>query len=191
VILLARHSRDFWRTKKSGPRETDLLIMTANPQMVREGGLTLAVSPYRINTASPLAGIKTLNYLDHVLSWEEAQEREFDEAVMVNERGEIGSATLANIFWVKEGTVHTPTLNTGANAGVTRAALMEIASANMIPVVEGAYDLTHLTDADEIFLTSSSLGVALISTFDFRQYSPTPDSLSVRLRNEYEKLSVG
>ena len=44
---------------------------------------------------------------------------------MLNERGEIVSATMANIFWVKDGTLHTPSLSTGAIAGVTRAAVIE------------------------------------------------------------------
>ncbi len=104
------------------------------------------------------------------MSWEEAQARDFDEAVMLNERGEIVSATMANIFWVKEGTLHTPALSTGAIAGITRAAIIELAEKQFIPVIEGVYELADLTDADEIFLTSASLGVAPVTTFDFRQY---------------------
>ena len=134
-------------------------------------GLSLAVSPYRVNTFSPLSGIKSLNYLDHVLSWEEAQSRDFDEAVVLNERGEIVSATTANLFWAKDGTIHTPTLSTGALAGITRECVIEIANKNFIPLLEGIYEMTDLTDADEIFLTSSSLGVAPVTTFDFRRYA--------------------
>ena len=110
VILLARSGRDVWKTRKTGDRKTDLLIMTGEPQKISSAGLSLAVSPFRQNTLSPLAGIKSLNYLDEVLAWEEAQAREFDEAVMLNERGEIVSATMASIFWVREGKLHTPTL---------------------------------------------------------------------------------
>lgn len=123
-----------------------------------------------MNTVSPLAGVKSLNYLDHVLSWEEAQSRDFDEAVVLNERGEIVSAATANLFWAKNGTLHTPALSTGALAGVTRERVIEIASKQFIPVLEGVYEMTDLTDADEIFLTSSSLGVAPVTTFDFRRY---------------------
>ena len=84
VILLARSGRDFWKTKAPGAKQTDMLIMTGEPQKVPESGMTLAVSPYRLNTFSPLTGIRSLNYLEPVLSWEEAQEREFDEAIMLN-----------------------------------------------------------------------------------------------------------
>jgi branched-chain amino acid aminotransferase len=78
VIMLARSGPDIWRTRAPGAKKTDLLIMTGEPQRISQTGLSLAVSPYRVNTFSPLSGIKSLNYLDHVLAWEEAQSRDFD-----------------------------------------------------------------------------------------------------------------
>lgn len=188
VILLARSGRDVWKTKMADTRKTDLLILTGEAQKVPAAGMSLAVSPYRINTFSPLAGIRSLNYLEQVLSWEEAQAREFDEAVMLNERGEIVSATMANIFWVKDGTLHTPSLSTGAVAGITRAAVIDLAEKQFIPVIEGVYELGDLTEADEIFLTSASIGAAQVTTFDFRQYSCTPGSITVRLSDAFKKL---
>jgi len=129
-----------------------------------------------------------LNYLEQVLSWEEAQAREFDEAVMLNERGEIAAATMANIFWVKEGTVYTPALSTGAVAGITRSTVLQLAEKELIPVVEGVYELGDLVEAEEIFLTSANLGVAIVTTFDFRQYSMTPENVSSRLRKAFRNL---
>ena len=188
VIMLARSGRDIWKTKNPGTKKTDLLIMTGDPQTVSANGLSLAVSPYRVNTSSPLSGIKSLNYLDHVLSWEEAQSRDFDEAVVLNERGEIVSATTANLFWAKDGTIHTPTLSTGALAGITRQCVIEIANKHFIPLLEGIYEMTDLTDADEIFLTSSSIGVAPVTTFDFRRYSIEPGSLTSIIKRELQDL---
>jgi branched-subunit amino acid aminotransferase/4-amino-4-deoxychorismate lyase len=188
VIMLARSGRDIWKTKSPGTKKTDLLIMTGDPQKVSANGLSLAVSPYRVNTSSPLSGIKSLNYLDHVLSWEEAQSRDFDEAVVLNERGEIVSATTANLFWAKDGTIHTPVLSTGALAGITRECVIEIANKHFIPLLEGIYEMGDLTDADEIFLTSSSLGVAPVTTFDFRRYSIEPGSLTSIVRQAYRIL---
>ncbi len=188
VILLARSGRDFWKTKTPGGKKTDLLILTGEAQKVPQAGMSLAVSPHRFNTFSPLTGIRSLNYLEQVLSWEEAQAREFDEAVMLNERGEIVSATMANIFWVKDGTVHTPTLSAGALAGITRAAVIELATKQFIPVIEGVHELSDLTEADEIFLTSAGLGVAIVTTFDFRRYSMVAGTVAVRLRDAFREL---
>jgi branched-subunit amino acid aminotransferase/4-amino-4-deoxychorismate lyase len=188
VILLARSGRDVWRAKKEGSRKTDLLIMTGEPQRVPAAGMSLAVSPYRVNTMSPLTGIRSLNYLEQVLSWEEAQARDFDEAVMLNERGEIVSATMANIFWFKGGTLHTPAFSTGAMAGITRAAVIHLADKQFIPVIEGVYELADLTDADEIFLTSASVGVAQVTTFDFRQYSMAAGNTCARIADAFREL---
>lgn len=188
VIMLARSGRDFWKMKTPGTKKTDLLIMTGESQKVSANGLSLAVSPYRVNTVSPLSGVKSLNYLDHVLSWEEAQSRDFDEAVVLNERGEIVSATTANLFWAKDGTIHTPTLSTGALAGITRACVIEIANKHFIPLLEGIYEMADLTDADEIFLTSSSIGVAPVTTFDFRRYAIENASLTSTIRQNFTRL---
>lgn len=191
VILLARSGRDFWKAKMAGLRKTDLLIMTGNPHKVSRNGLSLAVSPYRVSTFSPLSGIKSLNYLEHVLSWEEAQSRDFDEAVVLNERGEIASATTANLFWAKNGTVHTPTLSSGALAGITRECVIEIARKHFIPLVEGIYEMADLTDADEIFLTSSGLGVAPVTTFDFRRYAVEAGNTVTAIRQAFGKMTTG
>jgi len=189
VILLARSGRDLWKTKMPGGKKTDLLIMTGDPPKAPPNGMSLAVSPYRTSTFSPLTGIKSLNYLNNVLAWEEAQSRDFDEAVVLNERGEITSATTANLFWVKDGTVHTPALSTGAVAGVTRECVIDIASKHFIPLLEGVYEMADLTDADEILLTSSSLGVAPVTTFDFRRYAVEAGSVTAVLTQAFAKLT--
>ena len=189
VIMLARSGRDTWRTKPSGGKKTDLLIMTGDPPKVPPNGSSLAVSPFRINTFSPLTGIKSLNYLANVLAWEEAQSRDFDEAVVLNERGEIASATTANLFWVKDGTVHTPALSTGAMAGVTRECVIDVSSKHFIPLLEGVYEMGDLTDADEIFLTSSALGVAPVTTFDFRRYAIDASSVTAVITQAFARLT--
>ncbi len=190
VIILARSGRDIWKVRTVETGKSDLLILTGDPQTVNERGLTLAVSPYRSNTLSPLAGIKSLNYLDQVLAWEEACTRQFDEAVLLNERGEVVSATMANIFWVTDGTVHTPTLSTGALPGVTRTKVIELAGKHFIPLVEGVYELGALAEADEIFLTSASLGIGIVTTFDFRQYSVAAGNVAARLRTAFKALTL-
>ena len=190
VTLVARGQSGIWKSKESDGQKTDLLIMTGDARPASDDGLALTVSPYRSNSLSPLAGLKTLNYLDHVIPWEEARARDFDEAVVVNERGEIVSATMANIFWVSDGRLHTPALSTGALAGTTRARLIELAADISTPYVEGVYDLAHLGDADEIFLTSAGLGVAIITTFDYRRYTVPVGSVALRLREAFRQQTL-
>ena len=164
--------------------------MTGEARVLDSEGPALTVSPYRTNTLSPLSGIKSVNYLEHALSWEEARSRDFDEAVVLNERGEIVSATMANLFWVTYGTLHTPSLATGALAGVTRARILNLAGELSMPHVEGVYDLSHLSAAEEIFLTSSGLGVAIVTTFDFHRYTVAVGSVALRMREAFRQLTL-
>jgi branched-subunit amino acid aminotransferase/4-amino-4-deoxychorismate lyase len=172
-----------------GARPTDLIIMTGEAHAPATDSLALTVSPYRVNSHSPLAGVKSQNYLDHILAQEETRGRGFDEAVRLNERGETVSATMANLFWVTDGKVHTPALQTGALAGTTRASIIALARELNIPLLEGVYELSDLGDAQEIFLTSSGLGVAIVTTFDFHQYTVPAGSITLRLREAFRQLT--
>ena len=190
VMLLERGAGSIWNTgKKKSAASNDLLIITGDARPMPDDGLALTISPYRTNTLSPLAGIKSLNYLEHVLAWEEARARDFDEALVLNERGEVVSATMANIFWITNGTLYTPALSTGALNGTTRARVIALAEESGVPHVEGVYDLAHLGDADEIFLTSSGLGVGHVTTFDFRRYTVSAGSIALRLREAFRQLT--
>ena len=191
LTLAATAEQGIWQVKGlEESHATDLIIITGDAHHASADGLALTVSPSRINTLSPLAGIKSVNYLDHILPLEEARARDFDEAVMLNERGELVSATIANLFWVTDGTIHTPALSTGALAGTTRAYVMELAATLSIPLVEGVYDLSDLGDADEIFLTSAGQGVAIVTTFDFHRYTVPVGSIALRLREAFRQLTL-
>jgi 4-amino-4-deoxychorismate lyase len=192
VTLLSNASSGTWRLEREADEsQTTLLIMTGGAHVSAfEEGLTMTLSPYRVNTHSPLAGIKSVNYLEPLLAREEARARDFDEAVRLNERGEVVSATMANIFWVKDGTLHTPALVTGALAGTTRAHVIQLAGELSMPIVEGVYELSALSDADEIFLTSAGLGVGIVTTFDFHRYTVPVGSLALRLHEALRQLTL-
>jgi branched-subunit amino acid aminotransferase/4-amino-4-deoxychorismate lyase len=188
VHLLARAAGGRWKMGREG-RASDLLMLTADVWPAPDA-YALTVSPYRVNTFSPLVGVKTTGRLEQTLAWEEARSRDFDEAVMCNERGEVVSATAANLFWVKQGTVHTPALATGAVAGTTRARVLELAAGLAVPVSEGVHTLHDLAEAEEVFLTSASLGVAPVTTFDYHSYTVPVGSPALRLREAHRQLTL-
>lgn len=154
-----------WKTES--PVKTSLLIQTA--ELLRPAvseNLRLTVSSFQINSKSPLAGIKSCNYLENLLALEDAKSKGFDEAVRLNERGEIASACLANLFWIKDKTLFTPNLQTGCLAGTTREFLTESAGKMGFELLEVKAKLASLLSADEVFLTSSGLGVAPVGKID-------------------------
>jgi branched-subunit amino acid aminotransferase/4-amino-4-deoxychorismate lyase len=133
-------------------RRTSLLIQTADFRPVPEA-FRLTVSPYRINSTAPLVGVKSCNYLENILAFNEARSRGFDEAVRLNEKDEIASACMANVFWRKGKTIYTPSLETGSLNGTTRQFILE-----NFAVKEIAANISELSAAEGIFLTSSGIG---------------------------------
>ncbi len=143
-------------------RQTSLLIMTAEPRAVPES-IRLTISPHRVNTTSPLAGVKSCNYLEHLVAYGEARGRGFDEAIRLNERGEIASACMANVFWLKGNKLFTPSLKTGCLAGTTREFVLE-----NLACMEREDGVGALSNADAIYLTSAGLGVVRANEIDGR-----------------------
>ena len=71
--------------------------------------------------------IKSLNYLNNILAKIEAKKVGFQEALMLNDKGEIAECTGDNVFTVSNGIIFTPPLDAGSLRGITRAAVMDLA----------------------------------------------------------------
>ncbi|MEP6704446.1 MAG: aminotransferase class IV [Acidobacteriota bacterium] len=160
-------------------RSTSLLIITGDERPKIQSP-SLTVSPFRINSLSPLAGLKSCNYLEKVLSIIEARKRGFDEAIQLNERGEVSSACMANIFWVVDGRLFTPSLKTGCLAGTTREYILE-----NLDCKEADTELEDLRSADEIFLTSAGLGVTQVTEFEGRRLRGEAHPITSLLRQAH------
>jgi branched-subunit amino acid aminotransferase/4-amino-4-deoxychorismate lyase len=165
VTFFDESASRIWNFKSKN--KTSLLITTAEFQKPKDE-LLLTVSPFSVNSKSPLANTKSCNYMENLLAMEEGKKRGFDEAIRLNEKDEIVSATMANIFWVKDEKIFTPALETGCLAGTTREFLME-----NFPVLETKAKLEEISQADEIFLTSAGIGICAASfENDEENFSP-------------------
>lgn len=147
--------------------KTSLLITTGDLRSVPDN-FKLTISPFPINSRSPLAGIKSCNYLEKIVALDETKERGFDEAIQLNERAEVTSAVMANVFWLKDGVLKTPCLATGCLPGTTREFVTENMECREVEVT-----LDELNKAEAIFLTSAGLGVVQVVEFDSRQFDHT------------------
>lgn len=156
-IYLVWNTVGSWKSDEKMP-DVDLVITTADlpkyPEMAR-----LTVREHGRHASSPLAGVKTISWLDSVWAAAEAQREGFDEVVLLNERGEVSECTAANIFALKGEKVVTPPLSSGCLEGVTRGILMEIASEAGTSVVEQTLRLEDLYAADEVMITSTNRNV--------------------------------
>ena len=153
-IYFVYNTVGFWQSDEKHP-QVDLIIYTAGLPEHREI-VRLALREHGRHAASPLAGVKSISWLNNVWAVAEAAKESFDEVVMLNERGEVAECTSANIFTVKDGKVLTPPLNSGCLEGVTRGILMEIAPEAGVSVVEQALRPEDLYSADEVFISSTN-----------------------------------
>jgi branched-subunit amino acid aminotransferase/4-amino-4-deoxychorismate lyase len=167
-VTIVRSAAGVWSAPSE--RESDVVVLVAERPPRSDEPVAVTLSPFRVNTGSPLAGIKATAYVEHLVALDEARSRGFAEAVMLNERGEIVEATAANVFWARDGELFTPSLATGCLAGVTRRFVLEAATRRRVRVTEGGFARTAIADADEVFLTNSGWGLLPVSEFDIHRY---------------------
>jgi branched-subunit amino acid aminotransferase/4-amino-4-deoxychorismate lyase len=182
-VTLLRASAGLW--VGASERESDAVVFVAERPSAERAPIALTVSPFRLSTTSPLAGVKATAYVDHLLALEEARGRSFDEAILLNERGEIVEATAANVFWARDGELFTPALATGCVAGVTRRFVLAEAARRRIRVTEASHPLTAIGEADEVFLTNSGWGLVPVKQFDIHAY-PAPGPMVTLLARDVD-----
>jgi 4-amino-4-deoxychorismate lyase len=119
--------------------------------------LTTATDPL-LRAASPwlLAGVKTISYATNLAAQRAARARGADDAVLVGLGGELLEAPTASLWWRTGQTLHTPALDLGILAGITRAVLRDLAPGLGFKVLEGVFTADDLAAADEAFLSSST-----------------------------------
>jgi branched-subunit amino acid aminotransferase/4-amino-4-deoxychorismate lyase len=130
------------------------LVATAGPvdpelESLRARGLRLAVVGWSTGT---LANAKSMSYAENMAAQDAAIAGGADDALLVAHDGTVLEAPTANVFWREGGRLLTPALELPILAGVTRAALLEIAD---YASEEGTFPLSRLLQADEVILCSS------------------------------------
>ena len=102
-----------------------------------------------------LGGVKSTSYAVNMAAEAEARARGADDAVFVRDDGVVLEGPVTNVWWRTDSTLHTPSLELGILAGVTRGALMEAAATLGYEVEEGQFTLDRLLAAEEVFTSSS------------------------------------
>ncbi len=157
----------------TGPGST--IVMAGNSPPSYEPGASVAVMPFPRNDLSALAGVKTTSYAENVLALRIAGQRGASEAIFGDTKGRVSEGTGSNIFWTDGATLHTPPLDTGCLAGVTRALLME-----MLDVTETHLPLGELPHVEEAFLASTTRSVQSIGAVDGRPLAVVDGPLTKR-----------
>jgi branched-chain amino acid aminotransferase len=138
-------------------------------------------APYTAPTASKAAGL----YMICTLSRHAAQAKGLDDALMFDWRGQVAEATGANAFFVKNGSIHTPTPDCFLD-GITRRTVIDLARRRGVEVVERAIWPEELEGFEQFFLTGSAAEVTPVASAG--PWNFEVGELTMQLRKDYLDL---
>lgn len=140
--------------------------------------------PWPRNERGALAGVKSTSYADNVRALAQARRMGAAEALMPDTQGRLCEGTGSNVVVVRDGQVVTPSLATGALAGITRELVME-----WFEVTEGDLPIDELADVEEVMLTSSTRDVQPVHRVDDRELS-APGPWGMRMRKQFAQRAA-
>lgn len=137
--------------------------------------------PWRLHTASvrllsgdPLTRMKTTSKLLHVLARAEAEAAGADEALLLNDCGEVAETAAGNLFWFEDGRWCTPALDAGGLAGVTRRWMLGLLEGLGWPAAEVRRTVRGWGAVEAVFVTLSSHGLVAVAEWDGHRWPADP-----------------
>jgi branched-chain amino acid aminotransferase len=175
------------RLNTAGP--TLIVLAEFKDPVYDQAGITLITASVRRTAPDSLdPKIHHNNLLPSILAKIEANVAGADDAVMLDNRGFIAETNATHIFFAVGGELRTPT-TVSCPEGITRAAVLELASAAGITCVTGDYTLPQLYTADEAFVTGTMGGLAPVLAVDGRIIGDGAGPLTKRLTALYADLT--
>lgn len=135
--------------------------------------------PQTAPTASKAAGL----YMICTMSKHQAENEGYDDALMLDWRGQVAEATGANVFLVIDGKIHTPTPDCFLN-GITRRTVIDLAKRNGLEVIERVILPEEFANAQEVFLTGTAAEVTPVG--EIGPYKFTPGAVCQTLIKAYD-----
>lgn len=165
----------------------DQLHMVSEAQ--REQGINAIIASTRRPTPDRLdPRIKSLNYLNSILARMEANYAGAEEAILLNDRGNVAEGTADNLFIVQDKVLLTPPVTEGALAGITRQSVLELAEQTGIPAKEAILTPYDLYCAQECFLTGTGAKLIPVKAIDGRPVASCPGKVYQRLSSAFTDL---
>jgi len=158
---------------------------------VCETGLTVVTCATRRTGAATLnPAVKSLNYLNNVMARIEANLAGADEALMLNEAGNVAECTADNVFIIKHGRIFTPPISAGALRGITRSVAFEIAEELDIEIKETDITRHDVFVSDECFLTGTAAELIPVIKADGRMIgSGKPGPITKKMLSRFRELT--
>jgi branched-chain amino acid aminotransferase len=168
-------------------KRPSVIIITAQialyPENVYRNGLSVVTCATRRTNPSALnPAVKSLNYLNNVMARIEANLANADEALMLNDEGNVAECTADNVF--------TPPITAGALRGITRSVVFEIAAETGIKVTEADITRHDVFIADEAFLTGTAAEIIPVVKADGRPIGTgKPGPITARMIARFREMT--
>ncbi|MDZ7719376.1 MAG: aminotransferase class IV [Balneolaceae bacterium] len=131
--------------------------------------------------------LKLSNTLHYRQAFREANKKGADDAVMLTVKGSVAETSIANIFWMKDGKVFTPSVHCDILPGIMRNSIIEILNDQLqIDAEEGQFNMDDLLNADFVWLTNSVLEVIPVSDIENISFRVEADFFTL-LEKELER----
>ncbi len=158
------------------------------PAQYYKKGIKIAVVNTRRNYKRAVdPAIKSLNFLNNILAKIEAKRLGAYEAIMLNYRGFVAEGTISNIFFIKDGVLYTPATDVGILGGITRNLILGVAKDLKMETKEGRFRKKDLYEADEVFISNTTMEVMPVSGVDDIIVGNGTGSFTKMLHKAYRK----
>jgi len=128
------------------------------------------------------------HYVNSILATNEAKDKGYDEALLLDSDGYLAEGPGANLFFEKDNVLFTPQLG-NILPGITRSTVLELAEKLKIDVKQGLYTSQDLFNADSAFYCGTAAELIGIESIDDKKFSKNwNDSLGKKLQEEYSQL---
>jgi branched-chain amino acid aminotransferase len=163
-------------------------------EILPRSGINVCVSSWKRNSDNAIPSRAKVNggYANVCLMKNEAILNGYDDAIALDEKGNVTEGTVANLFLIKNGELFTPSVNFDILEGITRDSIMVMAKEMKISVAERPVARTELYTADEAFVCGSSARITPVLSIDKRKVgSGKIGKITSDLMKKYQSVQKG
>jgi len=167
LAIACWHWGDYFEDKMTGIRMTNAAYARPSPE------------------TAPCEAKASGLYMICTISKQKAKDAGYADALMLDHEGNVAEATGANIFFTRDGAVHTPLADRFLN-GITRQSAIRLAEARQIEVIERRITPDELPTFDECFITGTAAEITPVA--EIAEHRFTPGDISHALVEDYHQL---
>jgi len=159
--------------------------------LFNKNGITAGVVSWRkfSDMSTPTQAKMGGNYLNSIIATQEAKRYGYEEAILLDHKGNVSEAPGENIFIVREGRLITPPLSSSALEGITRDSVIKIGRDLDFEVLENFVTKSELISSDEIFLTGTAAEITPIISMEGKKIgNGKPGDITKKMMDEYSNI---